>query len=113
MEGTVAGVRIVPPVVEFFDAEVDVLHQMSLTVQNLSKTLKSIRFHGPSTNVCIHIYCEEYNLSYLSYTVDRKKLVKVMQIYGNVSARFGHEKLWTTECLSYILLQVAILFQCC
>lgn len=55
MEGTVAGVRIVPPVVEFFDAETDVLHQMNLTVQNLSKSSKSIRFHGPSTNVCIVI----------------------------------------------------------
>ena len=51
MEGTVAGVRIVPPVVEFFDAESDVVHQMTLTVQNLSKSSKSIRFHGPASNV--------------------------------------------------------------
>ena len=51
MEGTVAGVRIVPPVVEFFDAESDVVHQMTLTVQNLSKCSKSIRFHGPASNV--------------------------------------------------------------
>ncbi|PFX34680.1 Calponin-likey domain-containing protein 2 [Stylophora pistillata] len=50
MEGTVAGVRIVPPVVEFFDAESDVVHQMTLTVQNSSKTSKSIRFHGPASN---------------------------------------------------------------
>lgn len=50
MEGTVAGVRIVPPVVEFFDAESDVVHQMTLTVQNLSKSSKSIRFHGPASN---------------------------------------------------------------
>lgn len=46
-----AGVRIVPPVVEFFDAESDVVHQMALTVQNLSKSSKSIRFHGPASNV--------------------------------------------------------------
>lgn len=45
-----AGVRIVPPVVEFFDAESDVVHQMTLTVQNLSKTSKSLRFHGPASN---------------------------------------------------------------
>ena len=46
-----AGVRIVPPVVEFFDAESDVVHQMALTVQNMSKTSKTIRFHGPASNV--------------------------------------------------------------
>ena len=46
-----AGVRIIPPVVEFFDAESDVVHQMTLTVQNLSKTSKSLRFHGPASNV--------------------------------------------------------------
>ena len=51
MEGTVAGVRIIPPVMEFFDAESDVVHQMTLTVQNLSKSSKSIRFHGPASNV--------------------------------------------------------------
>lgn len=51
MEGTVAGVRVVPPVVEFYDADPDVVHQMSLTVQNLSKCSKSLRFHGPATNV--------------------------------------------------------------
>lgn len=46
-----AGVRIVPPVVEFFDAESDVVHQMALTVQNMSKTSKTIRFHGPASNL--------------------------------------------------------------
>jgi hypothetical protein len=51
MEGTVAGVRIVPPVVEFFDAETEVLHQMTLTVQNLSKSSRNIRYHGPATTV--------------------------------------------------------------
>ena len=56
MEGTVAGVRIVPPVVEFFDAETDVVHQMTLTVQNLSKSSKVIRFHGPASKVSTFFY---------------------------------------------------------
>lgn len=51
MEGTVAGVRIVPPLVEFFDAETEVVHQMTLTVQNLSKCSRNIRYHGPATSV--------------------------------------------------------------
>ena len=70
MEGTVAGVRIVPPVVEFFDAETDVVHQMTLTVQNLSKSSKVIRFHGPASKVS--------TLCYLSFkgAMDRSYMVE-------------------------------------
>ena len=51
MEGSVAGVRILPAVVQFHDAEPGVLHQMSLKVQNLSKFSKSVRFHAPDSKV--------------------------------------------------------------
>ena len=46
-----AGVRILPAVVQFHDAEPGVLHQMSLKVQNLSKFSKSVRFHAPDSKV--------------------------------------------------------------
>lgn len=61
MEGTVAGVRIVPPVVEFFDAEADVVHQMALTVQNLSKCSRNIRYHSPATSVSTNRSFEEHH----------------------------------------------------
>lgn len=51
MEGTVAGVRILPAVVQFHDAEAGVVHQMNLKVQNLSKFSKSMRFHAPDSQV--------------------------------------------------------------
>ena len=53
MEGSVAGVRILPAVVQFHDAEPGVLHQMSLKVQNLSKFSKSVRFHAPDSKVML------------------------------------------------------------
>lgn len=51
MEGSVAGVRIFPAVVQFNDAEPHVLHQMNLKVQNLSKFSKFVRFHSPNSKV--------------------------------------------------------------
>ncbi len=57
MEGSVAGVRILPAVVQFHDAEPGVLHQMSLKVQNLSKFSKSVRFHAPDSKVKRSINC--------------------------------------------------------
>ncbi|XP_060072017.1 cilia and flagella-associated protein 47-like [Ylistrum balloti] len=49
MEGDKCGVRITPPVLEFYDAEVDTVHQLNVTVKNTSKTSKSIRYYGPKT----------------------------------------------------------------
>ncbi|XP_052708553.1 cilia and flagella-associated protein 47-like isoform X1 [Crassostrea angulata] len=49
MEGDVSGVRISPPVVEFYDTEPNNVHQLNVTVSNISKTSKSIRFYGPKT----------------------------------------------------------------
>lgn len=51
MEGDVSGVRISPPVVEFYDTEPNNVHQLNVTVSNISKTSKSIRFYGPKTKV--------------------------------------------------------------
>lgn len=51
MEGDVSGVRISPPVVEFYDTEPNNVHQLNVTVTNISKTSKSIRFYGPKTKV--------------------------------------------------------------
>ncbi|XP_041462969.1 cilia- and flagella-associated protein 47-like isoform X1 [Lytechinus variegatus] len=50
MDGDIAGVRIIPPVVEFLDAEANTVHCQTVTVQNISKCSRQIKFHGPSTN---------------------------------------------------------------
>ena len=47
------GVKISPSIVEFFDVESQVVHQMHISVQNLTKTSKVIRFLPPITNVSI------------------------------------------------------------
>ncbi|XP_071954714.1 cilia- and flagella-associated protein 47-like isoform X2 [Antedon mediterranea] len=49
MDGDVAGVRISPPVIEFFDADADTLYTVNLNVQNISKFSKQIKFHGPES----------------------------------------------------------------
>ncbi|XP_070567350.1 cilia- and flagella-associated protein 47-like [Ptychodera flava] len=50
MENDIAGVRIDPPVVEFVDAGANVLHSIVITVQNISKSSKVLKFHRPTTN---------------------------------------------------------------
>ena len=55
MEGDVSGVRISPPVVEFYDTEPNNVHQLNVTVKNISKTSKSIRFYGPKTKVILNL----------------------------------------------------------
>ncbi|XP_064627283.1 cilia- and flagella-associated protein 47-like isoform X2 [Lineus longissimus] len=49
MEGDISGIRIIPSSLEFFDSEVDVVHRQTVTVKNVSKSSKSIRFYGPKT----------------------------------------------------------------
>ena len=46
-----SGVRISPSVVEFYDTEPNTVHQLNVTVKNISKGSKSIRFYGPKTKV--------------------------------------------------------------
>ncbi|XP_078698604.1 cilia- and flagella-associated protein 47-like isoform X8 [Branchiostoma floridae x Branchiostoma belcheri] len=50
MEGDVAGVRINPPVVEFIDIVPNEQYKCTLTVQNISRASKIIKFHAPSTS---------------------------------------------------------------
>lgn len=47
------GVRIIPPVIEFYDAETSTIHCQNVTVQNISSSSKQIKFHGPDSKVCI------------------------------------------------------------
>ena len=53
MDPDVAGVRISPSVLEFFDTEANKVDQLNVTVKNISKGSKSIRFYGPKTKVSI------------------------------------------------------------
>ena len=45
------GVKIRPSTVEFYDAETHCVHQMKLSVQNLSKKSQHIRFCQPESDV--------------------------------------------------------------
>ena len=47
----VAGVKITPSVVEFFDAEPNVVHQMKISVQNLDKVSKHVKLLPPNSKV--------------------------------------------------------------
>ena len=52
MEGDVHGVRIIPPTVEFKDIESDVqLYSATITVKNVSKVSKEIRYWPPQDKV--------------------------------------------------------------
>lgn len=53
MEGDVSGVRVTPPVLEFFDTEVNVLYQLNITVKNVSQNSRSIRYYGPKSKVSL------------------------------------------------------------
>lgn len=51
MDGDTAGIRITPSVVEFCDTEPNTLYQVHVTVKNISKTSKNIRYYGPKSKV--------------------------------------------------------------
>ena len=51
MEGDVSGVRILPPLIEFKDSTVNKLYKVNITVKNVSKSSKEIRYYGPQTKV--------------------------------------------------------------
>ena len=53
MDGDIAGVRIIPPTVQFKDTEVKNVYSAHITVKNISKTCKSIRYYGPQTKVSV------------------------------------------------------------
>ncbi len=45
------GIRITPPVVEFHDVSADIVYQIALSIQNVSKSLKKIKVHAPTSEV--------------------------------------------------------------
>ena len=65
MEEDLAGVRIHPNVVEINDAEVNVVHKVNISVKNVSKTSRAIRYYGPQSKVsCRNI--TSFQVSYLN-----------------------------------------------
>ena len=64
-----SGVRISPAAIDFYDTVTNTVEQLNITVKNISKGSKSIRFYGPKTKVnwklifCLFydvFYCVEY-----------------------------------------------------
>ena len=53
MDKDVSGVRISPPAVDFYDTVANTAEQLNITVKNISKGSKSIRFYGPKTKVIV------------------------------------------------------------
>ena len=51
MKGDVAGVRILPPVIEFLDTELNTVQRAEVTVKNISTVSKSIRYYDPQRKV--------------------------------------------------------------
>ena len=45
------GARITPQIVEFYDADAEIVHQMNISLQNVSKSSMHIRVIPPVTNV--------------------------------------------------------------
>ncbi|ESO84821.1 hypothetical protein LOTGIDRAFT_168309 [Lottia gigantea] len=50
MQGDVAGVRITPPVLEFYDTEPNNIFQATINVKNIDKSSKNIRYYGPKSD---------------------------------------------------------------
>jgi len=53
MDRDVAGIRISPASVTFYDTVPENVEQLNVTVNNISKSSKSIRFYAPKTKVSI------------------------------------------------------------
>ena len=51
MEKDIAGVRVIPSSVCFNDTELNTLYSINVTVKNISKSSKSIRYYAPQTKV--------------------------------------------------------------
>lgn len=49
MDKDVSGVRISPASLDFYDTVTNTVEQLNITVKNISKGSKSIRFYGPKT----------------------------------------------------------------
>ncbi|XP_055954756.1 cilia and flagella-associated protein 47 [Patella vulgata] len=49
MQGDVSGVRITPPILEFYDTKPDNVFQLTVNVKNISKISRNIRYYGPKS----------------------------------------------------------------
>jgi len=56
MDGDTLGVRVIPPVVQFKDTEVTEVQRMSVTVKNVSRSSREIRFYSPQDKVVNKLY---------------------------------------------------------
>ena len=56
MDGDTLGVRVIPPVVQFKDTEVTEVQRMSVTVKNVSRSSREIRFYSPQDKVVNNLY---------------------------------------------------------
>ena len=45
------GVKISPSLIEFYDAEPNIVHQMKISIQNLDKVSKHVKILSPRTEV--------------------------------------------------------------
>lgn len=54
MEGDVLGVRIIPPVVQFFNTKPHTRFEIPITVRNVSTSSKNIRYYGPKSEVSVN-----------------------------------------------------------
>ena len=74
MDKDVSGVRISPAAIDFYDTVTNTVEQLNITVKNISKGSKSIRFYGPKTKVnceliicqlmCIFLFCSCNEVGY-------------------------------------------------
>lgn len=55
MEGDIHGVRIVPRVLDFKDAVVGVQNRIQVSVKNVSRNIKEIRYWPPTTKVWVNL----------------------------------------------------------
>ena len=77
MDGDVAGVRIIPPLVEFKDCDINTLREVHITVKNVSKTSKNIRYYGPQTKVLSQFV----SFLYESISKDKEDINQYNSIY--------------------------------
>ena len=47
----VSGVKISPSLIEFYDAEPNIVHRMKISIQNLDKVSKHVKILSPTTEV--------------------------------------------------------------
>lgn len=51
MEKDIAGVRVIPSEIYFNDTELNTIYSINVTVKNISRSSKAIRYYGPQSKV--------------------------------------------------------------